>query len=108
MKDADSRPLADVASRRFPLRKPQVISQRAGRDTLLYDRAADQVHLLNPVAAAIWAQCDGRHAADEIAAGLARGFAGTAGHDLAADVTAALVAFAARGLLCQEAQDGAS
>ena len=99
MKDADSRPLADVASQRFPLRKPQVIGQRAGRDTLLYDRATDQVHLLNPVAAAIWAQCDGRRSAAEIAAGLARSFAGAAGHDLVADVQATLALFAARGLI---------
>jgi hypothetical protein len=106
MKDANRKPPADGSPRHFPTRKTEVISQRAGRDTLLYDRVADQVHLLNPVAAAIWAWCDGRQPADEIAAGLARAFAGAAGHDLAADVDAALALFAARGLLCQEVRDG--
>jgi hypothetical protein len=108
MKDANSKPPAGGPLRHFPMRKTQVISQRAGRDTLLYDRAADQVHLLNPVAAAIWEQCDGRHVADEIAARLARTFAGATGRDLTADVEAALALFAARGLLCQEVKDGSS
>lgn len=106
MKDARSQPPADASPRPFPMRKTGVISQRAGDDTLLYDRAADQVHLLNAVAAAIWAQCDGRHSPEAIAAGLARAFAGAAGHDLAADVAAALAMFADRGLLCQEVQHG--
>jgi hypothetical protein len=99
MKDATSGPPAGRLARAFPVRKQNVISQRAGKDTLLYDPAADAVHLLNPVAMTIWAGCDGAHAPDEIAAGLARSFAGAAGHNLAADVRATLALFAARGLI---------
>jgi hypothetical protein len=99
MKDAANRPPAGSSARLFPVRKQTIISQRAGRDTLLYDPAADAVHLLNPVAMTIWARCDGQHTPDEIAAGLARSFAGAAGRDLLADVQAALATFSARGLM---------
>jgi hypothetical protein len=99
MKDATSGPPAGSSARACPVRKHTVITQRAGKDTLLYDPATDAVHLLNPVAMTIWAGCDGRHAPEEIAASLARSFAGTIGRDLLGDVETVLATFVARGLI---------
>lgn len=43
-------------------------------ETLVLDRAAEQIHQLNRTASFIWAQCDGRRTVSEIVAELARCF----------------------------------
>lgn len=99
MKDAADRPTLADLTRVRPVRKAGVMHQRAGQNVLLYDPAADKVHVLNPTAAAIWEHCDGCCTAEQIAARLAATFAHASDHDLIADVQAALMIFRGEGLL---------
>lgn len=82
-----------------PCRRADLVFQPAGADMLVYDPAADIVHVLNHTALAIWEMCDGRHAAADIEAMLRARFAATERHDVAADVGAILNHFKAAGLL---------
>ena len=83
----------------LPLRRPDVISQPAGQETLLYDPVADAVHALNRTAAAVWEMCDGQHTPADMAAHLCARFAIAPGRDVAADVQTALARFGQEGLL---------
>lgn len=49
-------------------REEALVVQELGDEYLVYDREADVAHCLSPVAAQIWAACDGQHDV----AGLAR------------------------------------
>ncbi len=82
-----------------PRRRPDVVFQAAGEDTLLYDPVGDAVHVLNPSALLVWEMCDGEHTPAEIADALRSHFAGTEGHDLAGQVQATLARYQAGGLL---------
>ncbi len=82
-----------------PSRRADVVTQRAGKETLLYDPAADAVHVLNPTAWAVWELCDGRHTPTDIATRLRNVFADASGWDVTADVLAVLATFEQNGLI---------
>lgn len=82
-----------------PLRRPDIVSQAAGEDTLLYDPVGDAVHVLNAAALFVWEMCDGTHTADDIVTALRTRFSGTEGHDLAGQVRATLARYRANELL---------
>jgi hypothetical protein len=82
-----------------PRRRGDVVSQPAGVETLLYDPAADAVHVLNATALAVWELCDGRHTAAQTEAELCAHFVGTGGRDVAGDVARVLARFRAESVL---------
>ena len=43
----------------LPSRASGVVERSLGDETILYDTRTDQVHLLDPLAAAVWSSCDG-------------------------------------------------
>lgn len=86
-----------------PQRRQDVIHRSAGRQTLLYDPAADAIHVLNPTALFVWDLCDGQHAPAQIEALLRARFAATRPEDVADDVQAVLALFRDEGLLVGEA-----
>lgn len=49
-------------------RKEQLVVEKLVGETLVYDLAADKAHCLNPAAALIWKNCDGKHGLSELAA----------------------------------------
>jgi hypothetical protein len=84
-----------------PIRKPDILLQEAGEETLLYSPEGRAVHVLNPTARMIWERCDGQHSADDIARELRASFAVPPEHDVGADVQRTLEVFAEKGLLQQ-------
>ena len=68
-------PPAPTGSEPAPCRKEELVRYAADRETFLYDRQADVVHVLNPTALAVWELCDGTHSPGQIAAHLAASFA---------------------------------
>ncbi|HEX3907780.1 MAG TPA: PqqD family peptide modification chaperone [Mycobacteriales bacterium] len=53
----------------LPSRASGVIDRSLGDETILYDTRSDQVHLLDPLAAAVWNSCDGAsHSAGQLVA----------------------------------------
>ena len=82
-----------------PRRNPDVILQSADEQTLLYDAAADVIHILNPTARLVWDLCDGQHTVGDIVAQLQTTFAVTEAHDVAQDVRAVLEQLAHEGML---------
>ena len=71
----------------------------ADRETFLYDRQADVVHVLNPTALAVWELCDGAHSPDQIAAHLAANFAGVPAGEAGGDVRAVLTTLEQKALI---------
>src|SRR5919205_2953388 len=77
-----------------PQRRPELLVERAGRETLVYttgqpdtpNAAEGAVHTLNTTASLIWDLCDGQHSLDEIERAVRQAFAVPAERDLAADV----------------------
>jgi hypothetical protein len=55
-------------------RRSQVVVSEMGDEVVLYDITEDKVHSLNPTAAFIWKQCDGRRTVADIARSLERQF----------------------------------
>ena len=58
----------------IPILNPNVIVQDVFEEVLVYDLERDIVRRLNPTAAAVWKQCDGRKNVGEIARALAPRF----------------------------------
>ena len=88
----------------YPQRRPELLIERAGRETLIYTTgpagaAGGAVHALNPTAALIWDLCDGAHSLPAIVREVSQKFAVPADRDLAADVSATLGEFQSKGLL---------
>lgn len=83
----------------YPRRRPDLMVERFGRETLIMHTASDRVHFLNPTAQVVWELCDGHHTAAEMAAALREQFAAPSEQDVAADVAAVLADFAAHDLL---------
>ena len=86
-----------------PQRRQDVIRRSAGQQTLLYDPAADAIHVLNPTALLVWELCDGQHTPAQIEALLRARFAAARQEEIADDVQAVLALFRDEGLLMDEA-----
>ncbi len=82
-----------------PSRRADVVAQRAGKETLLYDPVADTVHVLNATAWAIWEFCDGEHSLDEVEMRLRARFAAPSEQDVKGDIAMVLAVFAQNGLI---------
>jgi hypothetical protein len=67
--------LVSAGSEPAPCRREDLVRYAADRETFLYDRHADVIHVLNPTALAVWELCDGAHSPEQIAAHLAASFA---------------------------------
>lgn len=48
-------------------RTEELIVQEVGGETLVYDLKSNHAHCLNPTAAFVWRQCDGRNSMEDIA-----------------------------------------
>ena len=48
-------------------RSRRLIVRQLEAETLVYDRQRNRAHCLNPVAAAVWSNCDGTRSVDELA-----------------------------------------
>lgn len=79
-------------------REDQVVEREIDGSLVLYDHLHQRVHVLNPTASLIWQMCDGRHAAEEIAARLAMMFRSNA-DAIPDDVASVLRMFTAEQLL---------
>jgi len=84
-----------------PTRKPDILLQEAGEETLLYSPEGRAVHVLNPTARTIWERCDGQHSPDDIARELRASYAVPPEHDVGGDVRRTLEVFVKKGLLQQ-------
>jgi hypothetical protein len=82
-----------------PVRKPGIIVQDIGEETLLYSAEGKAIHILNPTAKRIWELCDGEHTAADMARALRASFSIAAEHDVTRDIQRTLEVFAAKGLL---------
>ena len=58
----------------YPLRRADVNVRTVGDETVVLDRRRRRIHQLNATASFVWRRCDGRHAVDDIAAGLVDDF----------------------------------
>jgi hypothetical protein len=96
----DTQPLDEAPSLSdwTPQRRGDVVSQPVGGETLLYDPAADAVHVLNATALAVWELCDGRHTPAQIEAELRTRFAGIGDRDVTGDLAGILARLRAEGL----------
>ncbi|MCG3209549.1 MAG: hypothetical protein FOGNACKC_03176 [Anaerolineae bacterium] len=83
-----------------PIQKPDIISQEAGDETILYRVESQTIHVLNPTARHIWELCDGRHTPADIARSLRAAFDGVSPEfDLEASVRHTLAELAEKQLL---------
>jgi len=57
-----------------PKRRPDVSIREVEGDTVVLDRATEQIHRLNATASFIWHRCDGRRTVRDIADELAGSF----------------------------------
>ena len=57
-----------------PRQRPDISARVVANETIVLDRAANQVHQLNATASFVWLRCDGRHTAPEIADELTSAF----------------------------------
>jgi PqqD family protein of HPr-rel-A system len=81
-----------------PQAREDVLFRQVDDEWVVFDPAANELHVLNLSAALIWSHCTGEHSRDEIAEALQEAY----GIDLeqaAADVGAALDRFLEAGLL---------
>ena len=82
---------------RLRARTQGLVVKTVGEDVLVYDLGQHRAHALNPQAAALWRQCDGRRTRDEL-----REAAAAAGTTLDADaVDFGLAELARAGLLAE-------
>lgn len=82
-----------------PIRKPDIIAQDIGDETLLYSAKDKIIHVLNPTAKLLWELCDGAHAAAGMEEALRASFSITAEHQVTEDIQRTLEIFASKGLL---------
>lgn len=81
-----------------PRQRPDVSARTVGDETIVLDRATNQVHQLNATASFVWQRCDGHHTGAEIADELIGAF--EVAQDTARDaVVVALRQFDELGLL---------
>lgn len=81
-----------------PQAREDVLFRQVDDEWVVFDPAANELHVLNLSAALVWSHCTGEHSPDQIAAALQDAY----GIDLkqaAADVRAALDRFREAGLL---------
>jgi len=76
-----------------PRRRPDVISQPAGPETILYDPVEDTIHVLNHTALKVWEFCDGSLTTRDIVAYFQAHYDNNSGHDISEDVSAILNAW---------------
>ncbi|MEX2527577.1 MAG: HPr-rel-A system PqqD family peptide chaperone [Gemmatimonadota bacterium] len=60
--------------RSTPRGRSDVIFRQVGEEWLLFDPISGDIHVLNPTAALVWAQCDGATPAGDIAAAIREAF----------------------------------
>jgi Coenzyme PQQ synthesis protein D (PqqD) len=53
-----------------PQQRPGLNVRRVGDETIVLDRASNQVHHFNVTAGFVWQRCDGRHTVEEMASEL--------------------------------------
>lgn len=83
----------------LPRTRDDVVFRRLADDFAILDPAEQQVHVLNPTAAAVWVLCDGSRDMDAIAVAVAEAFGVADAPRVREDVHTAVVGFAERRLL---------
>ena len=91
--------LVATGSEPAPYRRGELVRYAADRETFLYDRSADLIHVLNPTALAVWELCDGAHSPDQIAGNLTANFAGVPAGEADGAVRAALATLEQKALI---------
>ncbi|MBM3334594.1 PqqD family peptide modification chaperone [Candidatus Sumerlaeota bacterium] len=81
-----------------PKRKEGLVIEEVDSDLIVADFSGLQMHVLNPVAAAIWEMCDGQQTAEDMASLLAGHF-GLSVEEVRRDVDRTLSEFAAKGMI---------
>ncbi|UCC71730.1 MAG: HPr-rel-A system PqqD family peptide chaperone [Gemmatimonadota bacterium] len=81
-----------------PQAREDVLFRQVDDEWVVFDPAANELHVLNLAAALIWSHCTGEHAPDEIAGALQEAY-GIELERAAADVQATLERFREAGLL---------
>jgi Coenzyme PQQ synthesis protein D (PqqD) len=82
-----------------PRRKPNIIAQDLGKETLLCSPEAKAIHILNPTAQRIWKLCDGEHTIRDMEWALRASFCVTAESDVIGDIRKTLETLSSKGLL---------
>lgn len=96
---------APTSAQAAPRQRVALIRRQAGSETLLYDPASDEIHVLNATALAVWELCDGQHSAAQIAERLQTRFSDLPDGDASATVQEALALLEQRGLIVREIAD---
>ena len=81
-----------------PLARKDVTVQEIGDEVMLYDSAAEKIHVLNHSAFEIWKLCDGSNTEEDIF-GLFSGLYPDAGDDVFNDIKLVIADFKEKGLL---------
>ncbi|MDG6025390.1 MAG: PqqD family protein [Candidatus Brocadia sp.] len=82
-----------------PIRKPGIMVQDMGRETLLYSAEGKAIHVLNPTAKLIWELCDGKHSIEEMEQVIRAGFSISDNHNVAGDIRHTLEVFTEKGVV---------
>jgi Coenzyme PQQ synthesis protein D (PqqD) len=82
-----------------PIRKPDIIAQDLGGETLLCSPEAKTIHILNPTAWRIWELCNGEHSVEDMVEAIRARFSVPNGRDVIGDIRRTLEIFTSKGLL---------
>jgi hypothetical protein len=83
----------------MPNKRPDILENETGKETILYSYTDEAIHVLNATARLIWDLCDGEHSFETIERALRDRFSVPAGQDVGADVLRTIEIFAQKGLL---------
>jgi len=82
-----------------PLKRADIICRPMGTEALLYDAAAEAIHVLNPTALFIWNLCDGDHSLQDMEREIKAAFSLTAEHYVFTDIQKTVDTFEKNNLL---------
>jgi hypothetical protein len=85
-----------------PIRRPDIVAQDMGDETLLYSAKDQIIHVLNPTARRIWELCDGAHTVEDMVKALQASFSIAPERKVLEDIQRTLEVLAEKELL----QDG--
>ena len=85
-----------------PIRKPDVLAQDMGGETVLYNGEEKALHILNAAAQRIWELCDGEHSVEDLSQAMRANFSVPEECDVARDIQQTLEIFYSKSLLEQQ------
>ena len=82
-----------------PLRKKSVLCKRMGRETVLYNKESEAIHVLNPTVLFVWDLCDGEHRVEDMEKAIRNEFSMSEGERVSQDIQGVIDPFFKERLL---------